>query len=67
MKTLEEHNTSKRRRYFSTDISQLKNDIACPDCGEELYDTNPNEITASIPPQKRIHCEECDYTGLRVA
>lgn len=64
--TLEENNN----RSFSTNISwgtpQL-NGIACPKCGCELYDTNPNITLTSNPPQKNTHCsnEKCDYKGYR--
>ncbi len=35
----------------------------CPKCGSELYDTNPMVVLTSYPPQKNIHCVECDYVG----
>lgn len=67
MKTLEEHNKIASRKYLKTDMSQYQNNIACPECGEELYDSEPHVVLTSIPPQKGIHCENCDYKGTRVA
>ncbi len=59
--TLEEHN----RKSMSTQITNEPklNGIACPKCGSELYDTNPMVVLTSYPPQKNIHCVECDYVG----
>lgn len=45
----------------------LLNGIACPKCGEELYDSNPMITLASNPPQKNIHCSKCNYVGYRIA
>lgn len=42
------------------------NGIACPECGEELFDTNQMVTLTSNPPQKNIHCSSCDYKGRRV-
>ena len=43
------------------------NGIACPKCGSELFDSNPNITLTSFPAQKNTHCssEKCDYTGYR--
>ena len=41
------------------------NGIKCPDCGEELFDTNPEQILLSMPPQYNIHYKYCKYTGTR--
>ena len=43
------------------------NGIACPSCGEELLDSNPNFTLDSAPPQKAIHCSGCGYMGYRIA
>jgi C4-type Zn-finger protein len=47
----------------------IPNGIACPKCGEELLDTQPNVTLTSMPPQKNVGCssEKCDYTGYRIA
>lgn len=50
------------------DYTQPKqNGIACPNCDEELWDTNPMETLLTMPPQKRIHCTSCVFTGYRMA
>lgn len=43
------------------------NGIACPKCGEELLDTQPNVTLTSMPPKKNVGCsnDKCDYTGYR--
>ena len=67
LKSLEQHN-SERIQGFSIDLSQpKKNGIACPTCGEELYDSNPMVTLTSFPAQKNIHCEKCNYSGYRIA
>lgn len=43
------------------------NGIACPECGEELYDSDPGQTLTSHPPKKRIHCSNCTYNGTRIA
>lgn len=45
------------------------NGIACPDCGTELFDTKPDEVTAGTPPGKEVHCGKkgCEFTGERIA
>ena len=63
LKTLDEHNTEQWKYQISMmDNSARLNGIACPNCEEEMYDTNPNEKLTSYPSQKNIHCENCKYT-----
>ena len=38
----------------------------CPKCGKELVDSSPNTMLMSYPPQKEVHCSECDYKGFMV-
>jgi len=64
MKTLDEHNKEAFKRYITMNESQL-NGIACPNCGVELFDSNPNVTLTSLPPQTHIHCEICGYRGTR--
>lgn len=68
MKTLDEHN---RERMESMDVSrQLQeprpNGISCPECGSELWDSDPQLTLSTNPPLKYIHCQ-CGYTGYRIA
>ena len=69
MESLDDYN--KRRRADHNLMRQAMtrqspNGIACPTCGKELFDSNPNETLTSDPPQKRVHCNECHYSGFRV-
>ena len=67
LKTLDEHNAeSWSSNNFVYGGSPVKNGIACPKCGEELWDSNPMMTLTSNPPLKNIHCD-CGYTGYRVA
>jgi hypothetical protein len=61
--SLEEHN---RKYGVLYDFSNpVRNGLACPECGNELADSNPNMMLLSNPPQFRIHCPSCDYHGTR--
>ena len=70
LKSLEEHNTLSSTAYrgLFPPLPEF-NGIACPKCGEELLDTQPNVTLSSLPPQKNVGCssEKCDYTGYRIA
>lgn len=70
LKNLAEHNgIASTFQHAMNDNSARLNGIACPKCGEELYDTNPMITLTSIPAQKNVHCSntECNYVGYRVA
>ncbi len=69
MLTLEEHNQRRMNNHKLLEIMKKPhpNGIACPECGKELWDSNPMFIKASIPPQLDIHCPACDYRGYRIA
>lgn len=68
LKTLEEHNAS-LIDFVICSNEPVKNGIACPKCGDELYDTCPNITLTSHPAQKNIGCLKngCGYNGYRVA
>lgn len=63
--TLAENNA---RNWNTTNMNNTprKNGVACPNCGEELYDTNPMITLTSYPAQKTVHCDKCGYKGYRV-
>lgn len=69
LKSLEEHNniTSTFHRGFLPQ-TPVPNGIACPKCGEELLDSQPNVTLASMPPKKNVHCsnEKCDFRDYRI-
>ncbi len=66
LKSLVEHNKKISKYYYPGNTPET-NGISCPDCGEELLDSRPNNILMSHPPQKNTHCNNCDYTGYRIA
>lgn len=68
MKTLKEHN-EQQQDYHNVQCSSapIRNGIKCPECDEELYDSNPMMVLTSNPPKKNIHCNSCGYHGYRVA
>lgn len=41
----------------------VPNGLACPVCGSQLLDSRPNMVLDSHPPQKDVHCDDCDYEG----
>lgn len=66
LKTLDEHNTEYRSYHTALyDNRPQKNGIACPECGSELWDSNPFMTLTSNPPKKSVHCD-CGYTGYRI-
>jgi uncharacterized protein with PIN domain len=68
LKSLDEHNAQAREfQRNMNDNSPRLNGIACPKCGEELYDSNPMMTLTSMPTQKNVHCSKCDYIGYRIA
>lgn len=63
LKTLQEHNLYALRRHNKEEF--LMNGIACPLCGEELYDISPGMLLLSSPAQTQIKCPKCVYEGTR--
>jgi hypothetical protein len=56
-----------RAKLLQAPIGPEPNGIACPRCGEELWDTQPNITLTSNPPRKEVHCPSCGFTSTRVA
>jgi hypothetical protein len=69
LKSLSQFNAEKLQNSFDlTDLQKpKKNGIACPGCGEELFDSSPMVVLASFPAQKNVHCQKCNYLGYRIA
>jgi ribosomal protein S27AE len=66
LKNLDEHNAEAMSLFFVLNgNSPILNGIACPKCGEELYDSKPMVTLTSFPPKKNVHCSKCDYVGYR--
>jgi ribosomal protein L37E len=51
--------------FVSRTAHNTKNGIACPRCGEELDDENPNRMLLCNPPKTEIICFSCGYKGYR--
>ena len=66
LKSLESAN-QERRAFYKKMTEPGPNGIACPKCGDQLWDTNPTMELMSSPPQKDVHCPGCSYTGTRIA
>lgn len=67
LKTLTDHNRERYDAYvLMTSSFPMKNGIACPQCGDELWDSDPLSTLTVSPPQKRTHCGGCSYTGTRL-
>ena len=68
LKTLDEFQEEKQRLFIEAHKLNKShpNGIACPKCGEELWDTSPMVSLMSNPPQKNIHCPKCEYKGFRL-
>jgi hypothetical protein len=69
LEALDKFNERKRKEFdsrerFVFNIEPRKNGIACPECGKELFDTDPGSILTSEPPQSAIHCK-CGFYGYR--
>jgi len=66
LESLAEHNARMQKLQMWDSIVQSRpNGIACPECGKELLDTNPNFALLTSPVQYRVHCSACDYVGTR--
>ena len=61
LKSLEEHNKQRSIKPV------YKTGIACPNCDNALVETFPGNILLSSPPQKEVHCENCNFSGYALA
>lgn len=68
LQNLSEFNAERSKQHRKmNDNSPRLNGLACPECGEELYDSAPMITLTSFPPQKDVHCASCDFKGYRIA
>lgn len=65
LKTIEEYNKEKQKFYDF--MNNNRTGIACPQCGDEMLETNPGVILTSNPPQKNVHCPTCKYKSYILA
>jgi hypothetical protein len=61
MITLAEFNARERNRIAALKMGLLN--VACDACGEQLVDSNPDTNLATAPPQIRVHCSSCEWSG----
>ena len=66
LKTLEDFEAEQTWQR-DTSCDPYPNGIACPECGEELFDSDPCLLLTSSPPKKNIHCPACKWSGYRTA
>lgn len=68
LKSLDEHNRERHEWWIARSQGKREgNGIACPVCGEEMYDINPSMELMSLPPLKEVYCVKCGFRGLRIA
>jgi DNA-directed RNA polymerase subunit RPC12/RpoP len=48
-------------------LEKVGTGIQCPQCGDELLETNPGTLLMSNPPQKNVHCPTCKYKSYIIA
>lgn len=65
--SLEDHNRKAWANIDMTHNGPQRNGIECPQCKQELYDTDLLTVLTSYPPKKEIHCDNCGYKGYRIA
>jgi len=61
MKTIEGNNQGLRI------LERVGTGVQCPNCGDELIETNPGVILTSYPEQKSVHCQNCKYSNYILA
>lgn len=72
LKSFDEAQAEARAKWAKSDYAgrdaqkPRPNGVACPKCGEELWDSDPMVTLTSNPPQKNVHCEACGYRGYMV-
>jgi C4-type Zn-finger protein len=70
LKSMKEHNREAALVQYQMEGDEpVLNGIACPTCGDELYDSDPMVTLTSIPAQKNVKCSNsrCGFVGFRIA
>ena len=44
----------------------IRSGVACPKCGEELYELQAGMIYMTCPPRKPVKCTRCGFEGTKV-
>jgi predicted RNA-binding Zn-ribbon protein involved in translation (DUF1610 family) len=65
LKSLKEHNAEGLKKWVNEAVPRGRNGIACPECGEELHDSDDFCTLISNPPQIPVKCPKCGWTGSR--
>lgn len=65
LKSLEENRREAMERLEREEARMRPhpNGLACPKCGDELWDSSPWVVLSSNPPMKNVHCPACGYQG----
>jgi DNA-directed RNA polymerase subunit RPC12/RpoP len=63
--SLDEFNELRLEDLKLAQVFQRRNGIACPTCGNEMYDSG-SYMQLTDPPMQHIHCLRCGYRGARV-
>jgi len=63
--SLEDWNKARFEREDASQARNVPNGIACPECGNELVDDDPNTMLMSNPAQYYVTCLKCAYHGTR--
>ena len=50
-----------KRGFYHFD-KNVKTNIACPKCNEEMLETSPGVVLTSYPPKKAIYCPKCNFS-----
>lgn len=61
LKSLEEYERDRLARREAA----LATGIACPKCGQELFDHEFSTMVMTFPPQRACHCRACNYSTSR--
>lgn len=65
--SLSEWDSMRSKIYQRASPGPVLNGIACPECGKELVDSQPNAELTSYPPQKNVKCPSCGWKGYRIS
>lgn len=44
----------------------IRSGVACPKCGEELYELQAGMVYMTCPPRKPVKCTRCGFEGTKV-
>lgn len=60
MLTPDEYNKNYLERHRKREERVIRAGVKCPRCGKEML-YNSNTILLSDPPQRQIHCPNCEF------